>query len=642
MFISPEAKSNQLDIAAESIGEELTEQEKLLVRDALRTEKEMDNHPERFASNTNWIREAESDAQRTILNLGRRVLPYLREQLMRINTHDVFRLSCYTSALAETEDLRLVSQMFCDPKVIKNPDGSSLGHFYETFVRLSYRIRRLNPDDEVLKETVAMLAKVLPSQVANRFHRHNPAFAIALTGTQAARDYLEAHKDDLGAEAYQEALRYHADAENLSPHRRNRRYHFTDWREIYAARKIANEGVAFNDDERDLSIFDDDLYPFDDDDDLGDYPHGYGERFGREDYDHIGSASAEEKLSDVDIKNLNRIQGSEYRHFEPTAMPATKLHLYNFLKNHPDASDEDFLKEIKKCRRYSEQETKYGREDDILPTIGIEIEIPREYLDKRKADILDELGIPNQSEIDDLWEANPEFTYSPWVQARMIQELAMMGALPLENIDRVKKVISEKGLSLHINLGPPCNFMERIIAPYADSAYALNDIMNYAFTSGERLKHRKTSQSLSVSKKARDSKKSRKKASSGDSTNVSLERLELRASEFRDYPSYRMLAEVQQLGAALFSFIKVRQNLPTDNIEQELARIWSDFYGEAQAVREKYGLEANIIDVDSSRDKVIYVLKNTDLRQASRRIFSRYAREVGKIIKLSQPESLGD
>ena len=323
----------------------------------------------------------------------------------------------------------------------------------------------------------------------------------------------------------------------------------------------------------------------------------------------------------------------EHGGLEPTAVPATKFHLYNFLKQHPTASEEDFSKEVDRCRRYSEEEKEYSREGNPLPTIGIEVEVPEKYLSEDKVAVLNELGIPNYQESrtysNALWEVNPNFTYSPWVQGRILQELAVMGALPMEDFGAgTKKISSEELLSLHINLGLPGELLTNPRVSQAEF-YVLSDVMNYAFTSENRLANRKTNTSLiRKSKNTKVSKKSGK-MSLADHDSFAL-RLELRASEFRDYPSYRMLAEVQRLAAILISFMKVENKLPTTETEKKLAEVWPDFSNEARQEFEKHGLFSDVIDKNPAQG--IDILKSTDLRQKSRQIFSRYARRVGEII----------
>lgn len=322
--------------------------------------------------------------------------------------------------------------------------------------------------------------------------------------------------------------------------------------------------------------------------------------------------------------------------FEPTAVPAIKLHLYNFFKQHPEASENELAREINRCKRWSELEREYSEEENVLPTIGIEIEILKENLTPDKVAVLDELGIPNYEEPGSarIWEVNPDFSYSPWMQGRIIQELAAMGALPLEeSVDgRHRRVPPQRILSLHINLGLPAGITNNIMQHHRHDIETLSDTLNYAFTSPGRLMRRLVAAHYPL-RPGMKSKKFLKMVPaeiSGD--NDEPFRLELKAPEFRDYPSYRMLAETQRVSTVLFSHIKETEGLPLNAVEQKLAGLWHDFSGEVERQRSEYGLVSNAIGNDN-RSQVEVVLNNSDLRKTSREIFSRYAREVEKIIK---------
>lgn len=324
--------------------------------------------------------------------------------------------------------------------------------------------------------------------------------------------------------------------------------------------------------------------------------------------------------------------------FEPTAVPAIKLHLYNFLKQHPDASENELTREINGCKRWSELEKEYSEEGNPLPTIGIEIEILKENLTSDKVAALDELGIPNYEEpvSTRIWEVNSDFSYSAWMQSRIIQELAAMGALPLEESadSRHRRVPPQRILSLHINLGLPAGITNNIMQRHRPDIEMLSDTLNYAFTSLRRLMRRPVAAyyPLQLGKK---SKKFRKMVSAEISEdNDEHFRLELKAPEFRNYPSYRMLAETQRVGAMLFSYIKETEGLSLNTTEQRLAILWHDFSGEVAWQRSEYGLPSNAIDKDDrSRTEVVLNIANSDLRKTSREIFSRYAKKVGEIIK---------
>ena len=66
-------------------------------------------------------------------------------------------------------------------------------------------------------------------------------------------------------------------------------------------------------------------------------------------------------------------------------------------------------------------------------------------------------------------------------------------------------------------------------------------------------------------------------------------------------------------------------------MEERLADLWLDFSSDVFEQSKNYGIEPG--DLDKNREKVIVVLENSDLRQKSRGILSRYARGVGEILK---------
>lgn len=312
--------------------------------------------------------------------------------------------------------------------------------------------------------------------------------------------------------------------------------------------------------------------------------------------------------------------------FEPTAIPAINLHLFNFFKNHPELNEKEMNKEMNKCQRWSEMEKEYGKENNPLPTIGIEMEILKRNLTPDKVAVLDELDIPNGEEAnsDRIWEVRPKFSYSPWIQSRIIQELAIMGALPLEETGegQHKRIPKERVLSFHINLGWPIRTYK---ISHCHNIEILSDILNYAFTSTKRLRQLKVDPyNLKQSKK-----------SGGGKNRETFFRLELKAPEFRNYPSYRMLAETQKIGAMLFSYIKKTENLPLSHAEQKLADLWFNFSGEVIEKFKEYEIEPGTLN--DKPEKVIKILENSDLKQKSREFFGRYARKIEKeILKMNK------
>jgi len=342
-----------------------------------------------------------------------------------------------------------------------------------------------------------------------------------------------------------------------------------------------------------------------------------------------GDPAYRQPISESDLAIVEKVfaalDKTRLRNFEPTAIPAIKLHLFNFFKNHPKPSEKELNKEINKCQRWSEMEKEYSQEGNPLPTIGIEIEMKKSDLMPDKVAILRKLSIPNYEEytVANVWEVNPDFSYSSWIQTQMLRELVAMGALPLEETDdgRGKRIPAQRMFPLHINLGWPITTYK---ISHCHNIETLSDTLNYAFTSTKRIRRLKVfPYNLKKSKK-----------SSSGKNNGTFFRLELKAPEFRDYPSYRMLAETQKIGAMLFSYIKKTENLPLSPAEKKLADLWFNFSDAVSEKFKEYGIEPG--DLSKKPKEAIKILESNDLKQKSREIFGRCARRVGEILKTSK------
>ncbi|MBI3632708.1 MAG: hypothetical protein HY226_00270 [Candidatus Vogelbacteria bacterium] len=127
-------------------------------------------------------------------------------------------------------------------------------------------------------------------------------------------------------------------------------------------------------------------------------------------------------------------EGTKSGKIPETAAVVAKMHFYNVLRV-GGITDEAMAREVSRINRLSEIEDLYSQPSNPLPTIGIEIEIPGQWLNYEKVEVLDRLKVPNRQELVGggyLWEVRPDFSYSPLVQSRYLQELVTMEALPLE------------------------------------------------------------------------------------------------------------------------------------------------------------------------------------------------------------------
>jgi hypothetical protein len=319
---------------------------------------------------------------------------------------------------------------------------------------------------------------------------------------------------------------------------------------------------------------------------------------------------------------------------EETALAAVKLRLLNYLSRNPEAADDDQSEEIEKMRHLSTMEAEFSAESNPLPTVGLELEAPHRYLTPYRRDILDALGIPNERETPGLWEVITEFSYSPWVQGRIIQELAVMGAIPLVETKTGMWVPDAELLSLHVNLSPPGGLEYLQLVRYKKEALLLNDMMIYAFDSPQRILGRKTSEShlFRAGYKSKRSKKTKLPDTDPWGSTLHPTRAEARAGEFRDFPTYRMIVEYQRMAGMYFSHVKLREGMELTKAEAELAKLWADFESDADGVLGRYtGGKLNL--VDSDRERAAKIVKETDIRPTCRHLITDYSKKVAAVIK---------
>ena len=571
--------------------QELTESEKRHIDSAFLMIKE--NY---FAFEDEEIKNR-ADAQQEILKLGNRVLPYLSSKTIG-NSRDFYIYSRFADALSEEDDLELLLSNLETPNVRREPDGSSISHLYRSLYRIICEIRTKNPQDPRLSDISQRLASVASDwEIKNSNSVQNYKILINLTGEEMAQklgldDYAANYRDINYAKTF------------LSP-----REHFDTWEEVQQQREAAkNAALGSSLDDFDRSYYDD--LDSGDIDRTPEFPVDYEDR---------QIAARAEKLLPAG--------------FEPTAVEAAKLYLYNVISRHPDVTDEELSKKVKyRLQSFSQVEKAAQAETNPLPTIGIELEIPYSAI-QGKVDLLKTLNIPNYSEGDDLREVNPSFSYSARTQARIIQELAKMNAVPLERVKGKQRVPNWSSLSLHVNLGLPENI--RSFNLTETELYALSDTVTYAFSSPARLKSRKTDTSLNWNKSADRSKKT---------GNIEVPnaaeplRLEIRATEFKDYPTFRMLIEVQRLGAMLNAHIKRSSKQQMSETDNQLAELWQSFQEETIYYHRRLGLEADEVDLDTA--KVVNALHSTDLKQKSRQIITDYSKKVSIILKSAESSEL--
>lgn len=283
------------------------------------------------------------------------------------------------------------------------------------------------------------------------------------------------------------------------------------------------------------------------------------------------------------------------------------LYLFNRLYVRPQMTFEE--KEMLVTRMYTQL---YNAEFHALelgkyvPTIGLEVEIEegrkKHNRNRRTNAIIRALGINHEvtssqyyGEWSDELEINDVHSYSAAVHARLLHELSVMGALRTVQLPRARKqvlkdahnhverkcIIDERVVhsrrsmySLHVNLGlPSVYYSENAQGQPVDSLHShkllekemqrFSYISLVAFSSKDRMRRRKTKLAHWLNTSA-----------DFDGQKEAAYRLELRALEVRDYPTYRMLYELQFLAGCMTAFVQRNKKGGLSTLEHELALVW--------------------------------------------------------------------
>lgn len=606
---------------------ELTEEEKetiddlwpILMQDSFEYSDDYDRSKEFFT------------ARDKILAMGNKTLPYLQEKMLNAEHPQPYLFAKYIERLSEDSDYKLILESLMNPLVIFNPDGSSIGRLVHTLAKKSFFIRSNNPEDPRLEEISKTLVDdiLLNSNVSRRLNGlkiDELTESLLWTGSKTAKEYISSSGIELD-ERDSNILNSPANELQMPSSSMDSLGKFRSWPEEEAKlnarlQRTSRENLFDIDDRIDSLVGD-----------LSNDLTYHNSLLAKNEPQEFLQPSAEAYEA---AKNTNKALSTFG--YENSAEETLRLHLFNFLNENPNYTTEDFDKEFKKLSRLSNLELIYSREDNPLPTIGIEIEIPDNLeggLHKGKQDLLNEIGISNTDGGLDLWEVNPKYSYSPNVQAQAIQELAKMGAIPLVK-DQGKDITplgqvdkAQDPLSLHINLGFPTEVSRRVELENTEEIAKVVNCLTYAFTTPDRIMSRKTITSFNSKDDAVGSKKNY-----SDKTyrhDFKVKRLEIRSVEFANYSSFRQLSETQRIGAMLFTHLKKEQGVELTEIEKEILPLWNNFSQEVQGLYEKYHLRIN--SVDHNKGRVAEVLEKTNIKAEARQIVTKYSKAVMSYVK---------
>ncbi len=365
-------------------------------------------------------------------------------------------------------------------------------------------------------------------------------------------------------------------------------------------------------------------------------PRGYREG-AQHDFAFVDSIADSPKRVQARIDDANELI-EKTPQLEETITPAARMFYYaksTMAEVEEGRGAVDTLQLAKKIERMNAQEQWYRRCRQ-MPTVGIEIEVPVEFLDTSDVALLEQLEIPGEYEDpSDLYEVNPVYTYSPWPQARIVQSLAELNMLP---IARDGKIREDKTLSLHINFGVPKELSEHDDLGFDMSklpeSYLLANAMAIGFGPTRRLAERKTIHMLHYKNDAKESSKNRVYNEDEEFASSAM-RFEVRATEFRDFPTYRLLAEGQLVAAAMFASFEVEHIKYVYNETEQMALAWKEC--ESTIKQHLHEADIQLRDIDGRSEdvwNVIGSMKNTNIQNEMRKAIHNCAQKVSTILEI--------
>ena len=257
------------------------------------------------------------------------------------------------------------------------------------------------------------------------------------------------------------------------------------------------------------------------------------------------------------------------------------------------------------------------------PTIGFEVEIPMIHATSfsKYKDLFDNLGFPdnksNKGTQDDYYEVSTSPSASHQVQMQILNMLIGTELLPSvigsTDPEKIRKYLADCLISLHINLGGPRRINKKQMETLDTTPntakifpWMISAALSLAYTSPERLKHRKSSVDYRVDKSLIPTQRN-----GTDSL-----RIELRALEVRDRTVYQLIQDAQLLGLLYFAKASHDSSLIaiTQYLAMNLNRIFADYGIKHDSLSSKDDSAVKASDTELG-DKLRLLLKRT--RQAA-------------------------
>lgn len=358
------------------------------------------------------------------------------------------------------------------------------------------------------------------------------------------------------------------------------------------------------------------------------------------------------------------------------------------LRERPDLTKEAFLKInedfISELERVAEGERRLEKtEGEIVPTIGLEVEVPEKTYASHGMATVGKYVKPGEFyKISEKFGVKPSFEHSTWewavdyshsarVQSLIVHELIQAGFIDTEGSGGERKVKEGGEWSMHVNLKVPdrLNYKDRpsLKKRLNDNSDILTNAFTYAFSSPERLKSRKSNSRYILGKSAQKIKKQKSldnavKNEPPEDTAWSVSppqprdeipegRLEIRSLEVRDKTLYRLLVEIQRVASAMFA-----SQMPADEkskADEELGEIWSVFSGKVYDIIDSkikeagwsslYNDQVSVKDnggplefLDRFKDQASELVKKTWISTELRHLITETSIKIEKILKNKQ------
>lgn len=564
-----------------------------------------------------------------LMIVGHDILAVVRRRWMEGENKDlfVFTYSYLAETLSTAEDVSTLTDDLGSEVVLEmNGDYSSISNIENALLFSLKDFRRRNMEDDNLLQRVIDVCRtryksfVDAGGYVNFLHASKMLEIVAATGTSEARNWL----GDVNEEGISDFVNWSDlykivdDIEELEIDSCSRR--------LLSERQDGNGG--------DLDITQNELIALNKESD-----------WHSEEMDEWGR---EVKETEEYIRRVEELVGQLQFDDDNHALPAVKFYLFNLIRKRVVDFDSENARSglfLDKAQGMLDREKQYMNELVQLPTYGVEIEMPQAsqaVLDENER-LMSLLGLRSYEEafLDHkgqlLLEVAAPYSYGAEVQLWIIEELARLGVLHLQNLVAGMGVVPEDDhISMHQNFGVPDDLVEAFQDENGrGDIRTLVDVMTYANVSRGRIIGRKTKSSFHIRADATEASKKNKAVQTMRDSRTGLThagapaRLEIRTGEFTDMWTYREMSESQIMVGLLFAFERDRNKI-IDGVDDNLTRmseLFLEFKNAARQIMNKYNASSLY---DSDKHKAVVLMDETEIVDECRRLWKETIRKYRK------------